>query len=834
MEGKTMGKLKYYTSASRDGSVSAREARNKEIAYNAALEGIVLLKNDGALPVKEVGNIALYGAGVSMTIKGGTGSGEVNERHAVTILEGMENAGFTVTTKKWIEDFKQAYADEKKAYAESHKFNLLRLADSINLMADPMQFPVGREITDEDIKNSDTDTAIYVVARQAGEGADKKIEKGEFDLKPVEIANIKKIASSYKNSVLVINSGSGMDLSILDEVNIGAVIYFCQQGMEGGRAFADLIKGKKSPSGKLTDTWVKKYSDIPFHDLFSYLSGDTTQEYYHEGIYVGYRYFDTFKVEPRYHFGFGLSYTTFAIKTTAASIDGDVVTVKAEVENTGSVAGKEVVEVYVSAPDGNLKKEYQRLVGFAKTKELAPNEKQEIEVKFSASYMASYCEKCASYVLEKGEYIVRVGNSSDNTEASVAIDLAEKAVVSKNKNICTPKERVEEIVPVVRENEADLTNAIRLTLDPSAIVTDVVEYKTPETYHSEKVDEIMNRLTVKDMAEVCVGGGIGGMTASTYLVTPGAVGRTTDKLYKKGLININLSDGPAGLRLQKRSGITKNGKIKMIDVMMDFMNDFPKFIKNIMCADPEKCEVVYQHCTAFPVGTALAQSWNEALCEEVGRAVSDEMTEFNVTYWLAPAQNIHRNPLCGRNFEYLSEDPVLTGKISASLTRGVQYIPGNYATIKHFACNNQEDNRNRSNSNVNERALREIYLKGFEICVREANAKSVMTSYNLINGTYTPNNYGTVTEALRNEWGFDGVVMTDWFSTGKGLGRNDLAIKVGNDMIMPGGGSYKKEILQGLKNGTLTEEELYRATANIVRSIVESDVATRITPDMFC
>lgn len=829
-----MGKLKYFTSASKDFSVSEREARNKEIAYNAALEGIVLLKNDGALPVKGLGNVALYGAGASMTIKGGTGSGEVNERHATTILEGMEKAGFTVTTKRWIADFEQEYADNKQAYNDRMKgVNLLKMKDVINMMSDPMLFPYGREITDEDVKESNTDTAIYVVSRQAGEGADKKLAKGEFDLSLIEIANIKKIASSYKNSVLVINSGSSMDLSVLDEVDVKAVIYFCQQGMEGGRAFADLILGKTSPSGKLTDTWVKKYIDIPFHDEYSYLSGDTTQEYYHEGIYVGYRYFDTYKVEPRYHFGFGLSYTTFTIKTTAAEIKDGNVTVKAEVENTGDRAGKEVVEVYVSAPDGQLKKEYQRLVGFKKTKELQPGEKQEIFVTFPVSYMASYCEKCAAYVLESGDYIVRVGNSSDNTEAGAVITLAEKAVVSKNKNICTPKERVEELVPVVRENEASLDNAIRLTLNASDVVTEVIEYKTPDIYHSEKVDEIMNKLSVKDMAEICVGAGIGGMMASTYLVTPGAVGRTTDKLYKKGLINVNLSDGPAGLRLQKRAGILKNGKIKMVDVMMDFMNNFPKFIKNIMCADPNKCELIYQYCTAFPVGTALAQSWNEELCENVGRAVSDEMTEFNITYWLAPAQNIHRNPLCGRNFEYLSEDPVLTGKISASITRGVQYIPGNYVTIKHYACNNQEDNRNRSNSNVNERALREIYLKGFEICVKEANAKSVMTSYNLINGTYAPNNYGTVTEALRNEWGFDGVVMTDWFSTGKGLGRNDIAIKVGNDMIMPGGGANKKEILKGVKEGTVSKEDLRRACANIVRSIVESDVATRITPDMF-
>ena len=310
----------------------------------------------------------------------------------------------------------------------------------------------------------------------------------------------------------------------------------------------------------------------------------------------------------------------------------------------------------------------------------------------------------------------------------------------------------------------------------------------------------------------------------TRFSLPGSVGNTTSKFWDRGLANVALCDGPAGLRIQKHSTITKNGKVKAVSLAMSTFEAFPGFVKKLMCGNPEKETSLYQYCTAFPVANALAQTWNKELVELVGKAIYREMKEYGCTYWLAPAINIHRNPLCGRNFEYFSEDPRLTGLMAAAITKGVQQEDGYYVTVKHFACNNQEDNRNYVSSNLSERALREIYLRGFEYAVRDGGAKSIMTSYNRVNGVYAPNSHDLCTKALRNEWGFDGVVMTDWFSTNRGQGNNALAMAAGNDLIMPGGGSFKKEILAGVKSGLIQEEDVRRCCANVVKSIFASAI----------
>ena len=267
----------------------------------------------------------------------------------------------------------------------------------------------------------------------------------------------------------------------------------------------------------------------------------------------------------------------------------------------------------------------------------------------------------------------------------------------------------------------------------------------------------------------------------------------------------------------------KKGKVKPADKMaLSVMDMAPAFVKKFMLGDPTKETSLYQYTTAFPVTAALAQSWNTDLLEQVGKAIYTEMKEYGCTYWLAPAVNIHRNPLCGRNFEYYSEDPRLTGVMAAAITRGIQQEDGFYVTVKHFACNNQEDQRTFVSSNLSQRALREIYLRAFEETVREANAKSIMTSYNKINGIYAPNSHDICTKVLRNEWGFDGVVMTDWFSTNKGQGDNAVAMAAGNDLIMPGGGYHKKSLLAGLKKGLCTEDDLRRCCANVIKQIMDS------------
>lgn len=808
------------TKASYEKGMNEREKRNLVVAYEAACESIVLLENDGVLPLQDK-KIAMYGAGVTHTIKGGTGSGEVNERHSVTIYEGMKNAGFYITTESWLEDFKKDYIEGAKRF-QKERWKVL-FKNPMGIMADYPGID-GRLITDEEIKKSNTDTCVYVVSRQAGEGVDRRAEKGDYFLTENERANIEKCAAAYEKFVLVINGGSQIDMAFADEIEgINAIMFICQLGTAGGKAVADVLSGKRYPSGKLSDTWAKEYKDIPFADEFSYLNGNLDDEFYKEGIFVGYRYFDTFKVEPRYPFGYGLGYTDFEIQTKKVEVDGTKVKIKTLVSNVGDKwAGKEVVEVYVSTPSLTMKKEYQSLAAFAKTKEIGPKQSEMVEIEFDLRSIASYREEDSSYVLEAGKYIVRVGNSSRNTTAAAVLLLEEKAVVSKHEKVCPQVKKVEELIRTAGITEEVFEGAETILLDASAFTTVSYTYETPEECQDEQVQSYLNSFTREEMVEMVVG--IGMFGGETRFTMPGSVGNTTSKFWDKGLVNVTLCDGPAGLRIQKRTAHLKNGKLKAVDPVFSFLNALPGIVKKQVLANPEKETVLYQYTTAFPVACALAQTWNTELLYKVGKAVHEEMKEYGCTYWLAPAMNIHRNPLCGRNFEYFSEDPMLTGAVAAAMIKGVQCEEGYYVTIKHFACNNQEDNRKGVSSNLSERALREIYLKGFEIAVREGNAKAVMTSYNKINGVYAPNNYDLCTKVLRNEWGFDGVVMTDWFSTSKGSGNTALCMKAGNDLVMPGGKSYQKEILKGLEDGVITEADLRRCCANVLKSVIYSNL----------
>ena len=813
-------------SGSYNDSVTQLEKDNAEVAYRAALESFVLLKNNGALPL--AGNeVALFGAGASHTIKGGTGSGETNNRHSVSIYEGLDRNGVKVSTKKWIEEY---IAFEKQTHDKWIKDNTgMPSEKSFNKIYTP---PTGRMICERDLADSDRRTAIYVVARQSGEGADKKIEKGDFDLLPNEIYDINFLYRHFEKVVLVINSGASMDLTPVDHMDL-AVVFFGQAGQEGGRAFADVLTGKANFSGKLTNTWAKQYADIPYGSEFSYLNGDLKNEYYKEGIYVGYRYFDTFRVKPRFRFGYGLSYTTFSIGMVNAKLDGREAELTVKVVNTGACSGKETVQVYASLPAGKLDKEYQRLVAFAKTDELEAGSDQDLKIRFDAARLASYDESTASYILEKGDYVIKVGNCSDSNTPVFVISTEEEIILSRHDNILPVDASFEELKSICAPSY-ELDGVQRAVLKKEAVVTEEYRYGKPERYSDEKVDAILNRLDAKEMVDLCMGIGTLGMMDTNAFCTPGVAGKTTYKLLEKGLLSVTLADGPTGLRIVRKTAISPKGSIRMFkgEYLLGFMETMPDIALSFV--NPRKGDIVfYQYATAFPIGTNLAQTWNEKLVREVGSAVSKEMSKFNVTYWLAPGMNIQRNPLCGRNFEYYSEDPVLSGKIAAAMTRGVQETEGNYTTIKHFACNNAEDNRQFSNSHVSERALREIYLKGFEINIKEAGSKSVMTSYNMINGVYTPDSFDLCTKVLRNEWGFEGVVMSDWSATRKGQGNSAVAVSNGNDMIMPGDKAERKDLLKGVKDGTISLDDLKRAAANIIRSIVYSNVAKKYTPADF-
>ena len=811
--------MEFLTRAHLSSEVTELEMRNQRIAYEAACEGIVLLKNDGALPL-QTKKVAIYGPGAKRTIKGGTGSGEVNERHSVSILEGMEDRGFEILSKQWIEDYEVFYENAHAAYQieKKKRINLLNISTINDMLWDNFRIPAGPEIRGV----MDTDSCVYVLSRQAGEGGDRKLDAGDFLLTPEEKTAIRYCAAHYEKFVLVINCGSSLDMGFLEEIEgINAVLYICQSGTQGGNAVADVLSGAVNPSGKLTDTWAKNYADVPFGGEFSSLDGDPKESYYREGIYVGYRYYDSFGVEPAFPFGFGLSYTDFSLECTGVEIRGSEILVQAKVTNTGDrYAGKEVAQLYVSAPNGQLHKEYQSLAAFAKTDLLSPGESQTLLLRFDLGELASFREEDNSFILEQGDYLLRLGNSSRNTCPCARVHLPKEVIVSRHEAICPMKDKFEELSAPQRESEVFMAVSA-YEMDPNAFLTETYEYKTPDVCRQIRVRKWLKKLTLSEMADIVVG--VGQLQNKHGFTLPGAVGITTSKFWDRGLANVALCDGPAGLRIQSRSTVDTKGHVKPVEMPLSIFEYIPAPVKKLITGDLEKEVGLYQYTTAFPVANCLAQSWNTALMEQVGDAIYREMKEFGCTYWLAPAMNIHRNPLCGRNFEYFSEDPRLTGLMAAAITRGVQQEEGYYVTIKHFACNNQEDQRTHMSSNLSQRALREIYLRGFRLAVK-AGAKSVMTSYNKVNGVYTPNSYDLLTKVLRNEWGFEGVVMTDWYSTNPGQGDNALCMSAGNDLIMPGTPLNKYQILMGIRTGKITKQDLRRCCGNVICQILDSEI----------
>jgi beta-glucosidase len=581
-------------------------------------------------------------------------------------------------------------------------------------------------------------------------------------------------------------------------------------------------------------------------------------EMYEDGIYVGYRYFDSFSVEPEYCFGYGLSYTDFSIETKQVSLSGDTIRADVAVTNTGNTySGKEVVQAYVSSAAGMIDTPYQELAAYTKTKELAPGESQTVTLSFPVSALAYYDSKKAVWRAEAGEYLLRIGNSSRNTSAAAVLELTDEATVLICKNLFALDVELTEIAPDAAALKARIKSEIpqgiaRVEIPASAIETKTVSYQgTRELYTTDKtealtmddvksgkctVEELVSQLTVKEMADLCVGtlrAGESSVVGNASYMVPGAAGDTSSVIRESRKVrNLILADGPAGLRLQPHFKTTKAGEmIPGGGILGDSFEPFPE--------DLDENDVVdyYQYCTAIPIGWALAQSWNTDLVQQVGDMVGSEMEQFGVDLWLAPAMNIHRNPLCGRNFEYYSEDPLVAGKTAAAMTNGVQKHPSKGTTIKHFAVNNQEDNRYFVNAHVSERALREIYLKGFDIAVRESQPYSIMTSYNLLNGTHTANSHDLIQAMARDEWGFEGTIMTDWFTsqdipaiTGKfkpiyPISSSVGCIYAGNDIQMPGCQKNVDDIVEAVETGKeidgykITLADLQYCAANVIRVI---------------
>ena len=812
--------------------VSNRELKNRAVAKKAAEEGIVLLKNEGRLlPLEKGKRLALFGSGAGRTIKGGTGSGDVNERSSVSVVEGLENAGFAVTTKSWIEDYERAYMDARNEWKQT----ILKEAEGGDAeiffqtyAKHAFRIPSGRLMTEEEVKEADTDTALYVISRIAGEGADRFAEKGDYYLTDAEEEQIAFVCSHFAHVVLLINTGAQIDLSILEkQPKIEAVLFMVQAGMEGGNAVARVLTGDVNPSGKLTDTWGVAYEDYPAAKTFSHNNGNVRKEYYEEGIYVGYRYFDRFGKSPRYAFGYGLSYTEFALDLKKAEIkvskEDQTIAVSVPVKNIGEIPGKEVVQVYGSCPQEGIPKEYKRLLGYAKTGLLKSGETEVVSVAFPVKALASFEEGKSAWVLEKGMYALRAGNCSDSLSLIGGLEVKEEAVIEKTTPICERKEALQEVEPPkaeAMEYEASWKKELLAKELPVYPLVGKCEAREdgPQTEMEKMAKDLAEKLTDEELIHLVVGEVNKSQNAnalgSAGIMVPGAAGETSSILSQKyGIPGLPMADGPAGLRLSKTYEVNeKDGSIYARGLLDALEGGFFTDGK-----EHEGARKYYQYCTAFPVGTLLAQTWNRGLLEEVGQAVAEEMEEFGITWWLAPGMNIHRDPMCGRNFEYYSEDPVVSGLSAAAITKGVQSRHGVGTTIKHFACNNQEDNRKGSDSILSERTLREIYLKGFEIAVKEAKPMAIMTSYNLVNGVHSANSYDLCTTVARGEWGFRGIIMTDWTTTDQAGGSiPHLCINAGNDLIMPGTKEDLQELQEALKEGSLSREALKACAARLI------------------
>lgn len=840
-----MGKFYAITSD----EVTSLEKENQTLVRSLAGECMVVLENDGTLPLgKDERTIVLYGSGARNTVKGGTGSGDVNSRQVVNIYEGLKDEGFNILSDDWLDRYDKTLEDAQISYMDkiNEEASKQHVPPIMIMFSTPFVAPDEELITDV----KDADIAIYVISRNSGEGADRYDVRKDYELDDNEVSNIQFLAANYKKTIVLLNTGGVIDTKVLRHTEgINAVMIAGQMGNIGGNIVSDVLTGKSVPSGKLTDTWAQDYSDYPSSATFSHNNGNIDDEYYTEGIYVGYRYFDTFGIKPAYSFGYGKGYTDFEYEIDNVIADEKKVYVTVTVTNVGSkYAGREVIQVYVTSPEGSIDKPYKELRGFAKTGLLGPSQKETVTISFDTASMASYDVARSSYVLEKGQYIVRVGNSCDNTKPIAVLTLDADVVTVKCRNLFELDEAVEEIKAPKRAIE-DLEGLKTIALNSSKFKTSVIEYQSDRPVLEDKrsgekltmddvksgnatLKELVAQLSLEEMANLCVGlfdHSASNVVGSASGSVVGAAGETIGIPDRKIIPTIN-ADGPAGLRLQPHFKTTADGQVLPGgEVFGMSRNPFPE-------DTPQDAIDYYQYCTAIPIASTLAQSWDMELIEKMGHIVGTEMQQFHVHLWLAPGMNIHRNPLCGRNFEYYSEDPLIAGSCAAADTKGVQSFAGQGTTIKHFAANSQEDNRMYNNAHISERTLREIYLKGFEIAVKDSQPLSVMTSYNLINGIHSANSKDLLQGALRDEWGFKGFVMTDWFSSqdARSMGlapanvKYDCAsspdcIKAGNDVQMPGSKQNVDDIIKGVEDGRITLGDVQFCALNILGVVAKCE-----------
>ena len=773
------------------------------LARQATAEGCVLLENEGqALPLREGERVAVFGRMAFHYYKSGLGSGGlVNTRYVVGILDALK-------------DCKEIRLDEKlmgiyEDWIRENPFDEGQGWGRVPWCQKEM------EVTDEMLGCArDNDVSLVIIGRTAGEDQDNNAGPGSYCLTETEEDMIRRVCQASKRTVVVLNVGNIIDMSWVEKYHPQAVLYAWQGGQEGGNGVADVLTGKVCACGKLTDTIAQSIEDYPSTENF----GDPFKNYYKEDIYVGYRYFETFaKDKVLYPFGYGLSYTSFGIKAEILKNSEEELTVAAEVVNTGAVKGKEVVQVYAKVPQGKLGNPARRLIGFAKTGELKPGEKEEVVIVIPKYDLTSYDDSGVTghkscYVLEEGTYEIFVGSDVRSAESAGCYE--EKfRVVEKLQEACAPVEKfsrmkavlmpdgsyqaVTEKVPVrtvdpQERRKQNLPETLAYTGDKGYKLVDVLDGKV-------SMENFVAQIREEDLIAMFRGEGM-----CSPKVTPGtaaAFGGVTESMKALGIPVGCCADGPSGIRMD--------------------------------CGTK---------AFSLPNGTALGCTFNTELVSDLYEMTGKELRLNKIDSLLGPGMNIHRNPLNGRNFEYISEDPLLTGRICAAQVKAMAKY-GIGSTIKHFCGNNQEVGRSTSDSVISERCLREIYLKGFEMAVREGGARSVMTTYGSVNGLWTAGSYDLCTTILRKEWGFEGIVMTDWWAKSNYEGhqaevqvkapmvaaQNDIYMVVSDAKANP----EKDDVEEMLHAGKLTLGELQRNGANILGFLLKSPSILLLT-DRIC
>ena len=812
------------------------------VGRQVAQEGMVLLENSGALPLKAGTRVALFGVGQIGFLHGGSGSGSTFADYVVKLPEAMEKAGAVVDQVLLARYAEYCAAEQKKVEKEPPHMRRGTIPELV-LPEEAVAAAAARN-----------DAAIVSFARLAGEGRDRKLEKGDYYLSDEEHALLHSLNKHFGTVIVLLNVCGTIDMEWVDRYQPDGVLMVWIPGQEGASAAADILMGHVNPSGRLSDTIAKRWEDIPssvnfgaWCDGFENYTGDENQipywggvgnhemvpigqtvvrpvgnrryTEYQEGLYVGYRYFTTFGVPVRYPFGYGLSYTSFNREASAFRRTGDGVTFQVTVTNTGSVPGKEVVQIYLHGAEGPLERPDRELVAFRKTRLLAPGEAEVLDFNLPNRYLAVYSEEQAAWVLQKGSNTMYLGgNALDNTafasfetEETVLEQVTNQVVLNHTRPLNqlskADPEKTWPVAPPIQANSGEKHGRMKNdTYTWPQMPTGKGKWQLRDVKEGRvSMEEFLAQAEDFELVVLLIGANLTGHSAV----------ETQDKAVEQGI--------PMEM-------MVKETQLGPLSECIPGMGGYTATIQRLgiptitMCDGPAGIGAGKAHKLAFPSATITACTFSEDLAEALGDALGGEAEERQVDVWLAPSLNLHRNPLAGRNYEYYAEDPVLSGKMAAAVVRGAQRHPLS-TCIKHFAANNQETSRwDKDDSVMTERVLRELYLRGFEIAVREGHPHSLMTSYNPLNGAQTATRRDLLMNILRQEWGFDGFVVTDW------EGDTGLAVEcleAGNDLLMPGFPGMVDYVYKKVQDGTLSRQVLEDCAARLLTVVMHSAAMER-------